>query len=287
MRIFLLALGTFFALVFIVKLKKGKKYEQYVNVLDESAFPLHDLYVAGYALSESKMFSLRGSLAKNLKQEATILYEQQYSDYYASVAWAQALTFSIILPAFTFLLAGIMYSMAGLLILFGIFLTVLTIVYSLQNMKNELSKRTEECSQELPEVVSTLAVLVNSGMVLREAWKLISETNTGAFYDLMKKSVVDMNNGLSDADAIFLFGKRSNSVEIKKFTTALIQSLEKGGAELSVFLANQSSELWQAKRQKMLQMGEKAATKLLMPIVLIFVGILIIVLTAAFAGALF
>ena len=94
-------------------------------------------------------------------------------------------------------------------------------------------------------------------------------------------------NGYSDADAIFLFGRASNSTEIKKFTSALLQSMEKGGAELSVFLARQSSELWSTKRQHMLQNGEKAATKLLLPIVLIFVGIIIIVMTAAFAGSLF
>jgi tight adherence protein C len=84
-----------------------------------------------------------------------------------------------------------------------------------------------------------------------------------------------------------MFGKNSNSTEIKKFTSALLQSMEKGGGELGSFLASQSSELWNAKRQRMLQAGEKAATKLLLPIVLVFVGIIIIVMTAAFAGSLF
>ena len=63
--------------------------------------------------------------------------------------------------------------------------------------------------------------------------------------------------------------------------------MEKGGTELAGFLTRQSSELWSSRRQRMLQEGEKAATKLLLPIVLIFIGIIIIVMTAAFAGALF
>ena len=67
----------------------------------------------------------------------------------------------------------------------------------------------------------------------------------------------------------------------------MIQSMEKGGGELTIFLTNQSSELWTYKRQKMLQSGEKAATKLLMPIMLIFFGIIIIILAAAFGGSLF
>ena len=52
-------------------------------------------------------------------------------------------------------------------------------------------------------------------------------------------------------------------------------------------MEQQSEELWETKKQNLLRQGELAATKLLGPIVMIFVGILIIIMTAAFAGALF
>ena len=60
--------------------------------------------------------------------------------------------------------------------------------------------------------------------------------------------------------------------------------MEKGGAELSDFLAKQSSEMWNQKRQHMLQKGEKAAAKLLAPIMLIFIGILIMIIAVAFGS---
>lgn len=47
------------------------------------------------------------------------------------------------------------------------------------------------------------------------------------------------------------------------------------------FLANQSSELWNEKRQLLLQKGEKAASKLLMPIAIMFLGIMLIVISSA------
>ena len=103
----------------------------------------------------------------------------------------------------------------------------------------------------------------------------------------MRKARYNMENGFSDADAIYLFGKESNSVEIKKFVSSLLQSMEKGGGEIATLMANQSKELWSTKRQKMLQEGEKAATKLLIPIVLMFLGIMIIIITAGFAGSMF
>ena len=287
MRYIFLGIGSLLAFFFIIQLSKGKKYESIVENLDGNAFPLNQLYSVGFAWSSTKLFSLKGKIAADLRSNASLLYEPQYADYYANVVWAQTITLVHLFLAVTFLVAGMIYDSAALILIAGIFMSVVVAAYCLENMKNMLAKRTEECESELPEVVSTMAVLVNSGMVLREAWNMVAENGNGAFYELMLKAVENMRNGCSDADAIFLFGKASNSTEIKKFTSALLQSMEKGGAELSGFLANQSSELWNTKRQRMLQQGEKAAAKLLLPIVLIFVGIIIIVITAAFAGSLF
>lgn len=287
MRYIILGIGSILAILFMIQLIRGKKFEAIVENLDSSAFPLNELYSVGFMWSSSKLFAFKGKIAAELKVNASLLYEPQYAEYYANVVWAQTITLVHLFLAITFLMAAIMYNSAVFMLIVGIFMSVIVATYCLENMKNTLSNRTEECESQLPEVVSTMAVLVNSGMVLREAWKMVGENGNGAFYELMRKSSENMQNGYSDADAIFLFGRASNSTEIKKFTSALLQSMEKGGAELSGFLANQSSELWNTKRQRMLQGGEKAASKLLLPIMLIFIGIIIIVMTAAFAGSLF
>ena len=97
----------------------------------------------------------------------------------------------------------------------------------------------------------------------------------------MRKSCVEMNNGKSEIDALYEFGIMTNSDSIKKFVSALIQSIERGGSDLPQFLANESSELWNEKRQMLLQKGEKAASKLLMPIAIMFLGIMLIVISSA------
>ena len=177
--------------------------------------------------------------------------------------------------------------LCGFWLFAGIVLAGVSAGFFLTQFKELIKERTTKCDYQLPEVVSTMAILVNSGMVLKEAWRLVAENGEGEFYELMRNASEDMKNGYSDADAIYRFGKASNSGEIKKFVSALLQSMDKGGSELTLFLSNQSSELWKIKRQHMLQEGEKAATKLLAPIVLIFVGVMVIVMTSAFAGGLF
>lgn len=280
-------LGTILAIAFIVQMVRGQKYDSIVCNLDESVYTMHDLYVVGFMWMETSMFQMKGKNANRLKTEASYMHEPQYAEYYANVIWAQAITYGHLFLTVTFLLAAVMSSASALILLAGIFMTVLAVTYSLTSMQDELNKRTAECENQLPEIVSTMAILVNSGMVLRDVWQLVGNNGKGAMHQQMRKASDDMSNGMSEEEAFVQFGKSINSAEIKKFASALIQSMDKGGAELGTFLTQQSSELWSFKRQRMLQAGEKAATKLLLPIVLIFFGIMIIVITAAFAGALF
>ena len=165
MRYILLVIGSVLAVLFILQLKKGKDFESLVENLDDNAYPLHELYSVGFAWSHStKLLEMKGKIASNLRTHATLLYEPQYAEYYANVAWAQAITLIHLFLTMTFLIAGVLYDMAGLMLIAGVFLTIVIAVYSLENMKNTISARTEECEAELPEVVSTIAILVNSGI---------------------------------------------------------------------------------------------------------------------------
>ena len=76
----------------------------------------------------------------------------------------------------------------------------------------------------------------------------------------------------------------SGSEEMRKFSMSIIQSMEKGNAELSRIMMQQATELWSLKKQRLLQRGEKAATKLVIPVSLMFVGVIIVVLTCALSG---
>lgn len=287
LRTILLVLGTILAALFLIQLKKGTKYDNMLNGLDGMEFPLCGLYGVGFAWSSGAPFRFQGKFAAELKRQSALIYEEKFADYYANVVWAETITLVHMTLAFAFLLAGCFYTSFRFILAVGIFLAVFFGAYAMTNMKNMLSSRREECDAQLAEAVSTMAVLLNSGMVLREVWKTVSSSRDSALYTLMRKATVEMNNGVSEVDAIYHFGNLSGSAEVKKFTSAMLQSMEKGGGELAAFMENQSSELWNVKRQRMLQGGEKAATKLLLPIMLIFVGIMVIIMTAAFAGALF
>jgi len=63
-----------------------------------------------------------------------------------------------------------------------------------------------------------------------------------------------------------------------------MQGLSKGSAELSDILTKQSKEVWATKQQMMRRKGELANNKLLIPMLIVFIGILIMVMVPIFAG---
>lgn len=279
MQLISLILGTVLLVLLLIKMKQGAKFESYIENLDDAEYPLKGIYTVGFAWNEGKLFSLKGKIRHMLVNQAKLIFDPQYAEYYATVVWAQVISIAHFCLCTGFVLAGAFNFPFFLLV--GVLCAAVFGFFFFTRMNEMLKKRQEECVIELPEIVSTMALLINSGMVLREAWEKIAYGKEGTVYTLMQNACIDMQNGSSEIDAIHKFGVMSDTPEIKKFTGALIQGMEKGSKDLSDFLTKQSSEMWALKKQIMLQKGEAAASKLLAPIALIFIGIMIIVISAA------
>lgn len=281
-NLILLVLASISTILLIVHLAKGNQYTTLVENLDSSEYFLKDLYVIGFSLSNTKLFSLRGKLERDLKKHAKLVWDNIYYEYYANLAWAQFLSLSLLVLSIGLIVSTLIGGEAALLI-FGITALFVLAIWnlSMSKMKEAVAKRRDECVLEFPNMVSKLSLLINSGMVLREAWYLVANGKDGALYELMKKACECMDNGDSDAAAIHKFGVLSDSIEIKKFTSAMVQGIEKGNSELADFLVSQASELWAHKRQLALQKGEIAAGKLIIPLGLMFGGIIMIIVAAA------
>ena len=137
---------------------------------------------------------------------------------------------------------------------------------------------------DLPQALSKLTLLINSGMVVRDAWKRTAITGTRQLYIEMQQTSLEIENGVMEIEAYRNFAERCGVKEVKKFSTLIIQNLKKGNEELAMFLNDLSDEMWEMKKNEVKQKGEKANSKLLLPVFLIFIGILILVLVPMMNG---
>ena len=260
---------------------KGKPYEYMLEPLDFDEFPLKSLYTIG--LGALDLFKALPDLAgvDRLRDNVKLLYDQKYMEYYTRIILAQAISLFLAPVTLFVVLGGLVGGEFGLfLAIIGVVVGAVFAVYFYTNSVRKVKTRQEECEASFPDALSKMALLVNSGVILHDAWQIVAKGNEGALYDLMRNACDEMDNGASDAVAIHNFGVHTNSDDIRKFTTALLQSIERGGGDLPIFLMNESNELWNLKKQKTLQKGEKAASSLLVPITLMFAGVLLIVLAS-------
>lgn len=280
--IVVIALGIVSFLIWLVLYIRGDKYNSLFEVLDESEYPLKEIYGLGYGVLESLKYSYRTKGDRKLRGQLDILYGEKYADYYLRVTRAQQVTMGLTVWVLAFSFYGLTGEILACVI--GLVFAGLAFYYFGTLAQKKIEERSEELLRDFPDVVAKLALLTNAGMILREAWKEIAENGEGVLYQEMKLAVDDMNNGVADVDAVYSFGMRCIIPEIKKFTSTIIQGMVKGNSELTIMLQEQSGEIWQLKKQIVRREAEKAASKLMFPMCIMFVGILVMIIVPIFAN---
>lgn len=281
-----LIIGTCSVLMFIYMIKKGKECDHLVENLDEQEFQLKELYSVGFAWEKTvSVLSFYGPLAKRIRTDVVLLYGEKYAEFYTRIILAKAYTYAHLIFCFFAVVSGMVKGASSLLMVtVGIVMAAMVAINTINDTKNKVKNRTDEYLIEFPDVATKLALMIDSGMILREAWFLVTKSTKGTLKYAMEQTCELMKNGQSDMDAIYYFGQHSGAKDIKKFASVIAQGISKGSSDLSALLMQQSAELWQVKRQRMLQKGEEAATKLVIPTTLMFVGIILVILTSAMRG---
>lgn len=278
----IVALGAVSLIVWMIFYIKGKKHNSMFDVLEEKEYPFKEIYGLGYAVLETIKYSYKSKGDRKLRQQLDVLYGDKYCEYYLRVIHSQQITLAMTVLVIAFALYG--FSSEILALVVGLVFAGLAYYYFGTVTKKKILKRSEELLHDFSEVVSKLALLTNAGMILREAWQEVAFGGEGVIYTEMQTAVNEMNNGVADVDAIYNFGSRCIIPEIKKFTSTIVQGITKGNSELTMMMQEQSKEVWQLKKQLVRREGEKAASKLLIPICIMFVGILIMILIPIFTN---
>lgn len=275
-------IGLCILLFWIAMYIKGKPYEQLFQGLDNGDYPMGDTYFVGYAVAEMLHMDYKNKNARELRKKLSVLYEAKYTDYYLRVISAMQFTMGLTVAC----LAAPMYFLSGSLALFVLLLAGAFAAYYYYgvSMNEKLKAREEQILSDFSEVVSKLALLVNSGMILSEAWRRVAFSGERTIYQEMRRSVEDMENGESMVVTLYNFGQRCMLPEIKKFATTLIQGVTQGNKELAGMLTLQSKEVWELKKQLVRRQGELANNKLLLPMCVTFIGILIMVMVPIFSN---
>lgn len=281
-RIIMLLLGWVSGVFFMVLYIGGrKKYKVEAEAVDDTKFLLPDIFVTG--MSAVRMLHIDTSKKPiKLRRQLAELFGRDYVEFYCMISTAAKISYILMVLPIAFFI-GAMADAAGIVIIF-LLVGVLMGWFSSVKLDNAIEEQHTEILLDYPNVLSKLALLVNAGMVLRDAWKIVGESGDRKLYREMQRVTKNIANGYSELAAYGELSDNCKINEIKKFVSIISQNVQKGGAELVYALKELSVDAWNTKRNTVKMCGDAAATKLIIPVGITFVGILVMIMVPIMAN---
>lgn len=151
------------------------------------------------------------------------------------------------------------------------------------------SRRAEQLLMDYPGLVMKFALLIQAGMTARRAFQKMAgdyrrrTPEAGRYaYEAMEAACHEMDSGVAETEAYRRFGERCGQMKYKTFSTLLIQNLQKGTRYMADMLEQEAIEAWDERKRKARVLGEAAATKLLLPMVMMLAVVMAIIMIPAF-----
>jgi len=287
-----------FVSLFLMAYTKSKGiYDEFLESVDKKEYSLKDFFPMGFYLNDlnlerkiipAKFYRYYYKYRLGVNQNIIELNGIKYSDYYCALHNANRYAAGIIGAAASALLALIVSATGdpstGYLFSFVAFAAYVALPIVIDSgLKEKIEKRRLAIRMEFPEFVNKMTILVNAGMTISRAWEKIVTDNkkdTPLFRE-MEYAMAEISAGKPEAVAYEEFGRRCKIKEIIKFVSVVVLNLKKGGAEVVPVLKMQSAECWEMRKSAAKQLGEEAGTKVLIPMMIMFIGIIVIVVTPA------
>ncbi|MGN7762823.1 type II secretion system F family protein [Paenibacillus sp. 22594] len=219
----------------------------------------------------SVMFRIQRSLQRT--------YGNRYSAERTLLFMGEMITYS-----WLFLTAGCAYTLfsgekAGIAL--GGMLAVILPFALVSDLHKKVRLREQNIMLELPELLNSIVLLVGAGETVQRAIIRCVESRKGdmahPLYKELHKMTAEWDSGYSFQQAFENFSKRCAVQEVSLFTTTVLLNYRRGGADFVLSLRDLSRILWEKRKSVSRTRGEQASSKLVFPMVVIFLIVIVLV----------
>ncbi|WP_036697609.1 type II secretion system F family protein [Paenibacillus taiwanensis] len=168
----------------------------------------------------------------------------------------------------------------------GGLLALLLLLARVKDVLNRAERKRQELQMELPELLSKLTLLVQAGETVQKALYTCVQRKSmqleHPLYKELDRMMKDVQNGYAFVQALEQFSKRCATQEVAMFSTTLLLNQRRGGASFVLAMEELARQLWDKRKAVARKRGEEASTKLILPMMLMFLVILAVVGGPAF-----
>lgn len=282
----LCAVVTIFLLVIwaLLRIKCGKRYDG-LRELPMDGLRLRKLGEPLLLLIEkSGIVSRFPSLMFRIQRSLQRSYGMRYSAERTLLFMGEMLSYSWLLLVGGSLITGFSGDQTGLIL--GIFLAVALPAAMVSDLHKKVRVREQNIMLELPELLNSIVLLVGAGETIQRAIIRCVESRRGdvnhPLYKELRIMTSEWEGGYSFQQAFENFSKRCAVQEVSLFTTTVLLNYRRGGADFVLSLRDLSRMLWDKRKAISRTRGEQASSKLVFPMVVIFLIVIVLVGTPAF-----
>ena len=162
-----------------------------------------------------------------------------------------------------------------------------------ERLTKEVEKRREQLLIDYPEIVSRLTVLLRSGLTAKTAFGKITadyqrrKARDKVFryaYEELSIAWYEMANAVPEDKCYESFGRRCGLLPYMRLGGLLAQNVKKGNKSLLTLLGQEAGEALEERKRRAKKAGEKAGTRMLVPMVLMLLVTMVILLYPAFSS---
>ncbi|MEK3875718.1 type II secretion system F family protein [Paenibacillus sp. FSL M7-0420] len=223
----------------------------------------------------SVMFRIQRSLQR--------IYGMRYSAERTLLFMGEMLSYSWLLAAGGSALTSFTGEQAGIIL--GGLLAVALPVAMVSDLHKKVRVREQNIMLELPELLNSIVLLVGAGETVQRAIVRCVNSRHGdsahPLYAELMKMTAEWDGGYSFQQAFENFSKRCAVQEVSIFTTTVLLNYRRGGADFVLSLRDLSRMLWEKRKAISRTRGEQASSKLVFPMVVIFLIVIVLVGTPA------
>lgn len=175
-----------------------------------------------------------------------------------------------------------------------LFLTLVGITAIYVAQRQELShiqqRRLDQMMEDYPEVISKFLLLLSAGLSIRNCFERIGmdykkrqdSKNIRIIYEEIVVTCRELKSGTPELKAYENFGKRCECPSYKTLSTLLSQNLKKGSKGIIELLKREAQTAFEERKRRARIMGDKAGTKLILPMIMMLAVVLVILIVPAY-----
>lgn len=241
------------------------------------------LDLPGYVLMRWFPGIISSNFYKKIRSCYYELYGKKNQDLQTKQLVAKIFSYPIIGTAVSMVAGQIimmtMDTMIGIAVMIiGPMLVVLLSYAQFDDLNDLVLARRDKILRQIPNVLSKLALLATSGMIMDRAWRETAFSSDGELYIEMRTTADELSNLKDPVVAYSGFIDRCNTKETTKLASAIIQNLEKGNAEIAILLQQMAKDSWNERRNLAKRDSENANSKLMIPTMMLFGVVMIMIL---------